>query len=106
MDKEILKYKNSATIIATILSFIAIFPIETYGYYIFLRWVLTFTAGFLAWISYNLKKSFWLFLMAIIAILFNPFVPITLNKETWVPINFIVALIFLFSLFLIKQKKA
>ena len=99
MDRELLKYKNIATIIAIILSFIAIFPIETYGYYKFLRWAITITAGFLAWISYNLKKSFWLFLMVIIAILFNPFAPIPLTKDIWIPINFIVAILFIISIF-------
>jgi len=83
---------------------LAIPAIWPYGYYTLLRWVVTATAIFLVWITYNLKKTFWLVLMGLVAVLFNPLIPIYLDKETWVIIDFIVAILFLVSIFKIKSK--
>jgi len=102
MNKEIIKYKNIVSIISIVILLLAIPPIWPYGYYILLRWVVTASAIFLVWIAYNLKKTFWLFLMGIIALLFNPIAPIHLDKETWIVIDLIVATIFLVSIFKIK----
>lgn len=102
MDKETIKYKNIASIISIIMLLLAIPAIWPYGYYILLRWVIAASALFLVWASYELGKKFWLFLMAIVALLFNPIAPIHLDKETWVVIDFIVAMIFLVSIFKIK----
>lgn len=102
MDKEIIKYKNIVSIISIILLLLAIPAIWPYGYYILLRWVIAVSAIFLIWVAYNFKKTFWLFLMGIIALLFNPITPIHLNKETWIVIDLIVAIIFLVSIFKIK----
>jgi hypothetical protein len=43
--------------------------------------------------------------MALIAIFFNPIAPIHLGKEVWVIIDFIVAGLFLASIFKIKKVK-
>jgi len=104
MDKNIIKYKNIASIISVIILLLAIPAIWPYGYYILLRWIITASAIFLAWVAYDLKKTFWLSLMGIVTILFNPIVPIHLDKETWVIIDFIVAILFLVSIFKIKTK--
>jgi len=102
MDKKIIKYKNIASTISVVLLLLAIPAIWPYGYYVFLRWLVTASALFLIWVAYNLKKTFWLFLMGIVAILFNPIIPVHLDKETWVIIDFIVAILFLISIFKIK----
>jgi len=104
MDKKIIKYKNTASIISVVMLLLAIPAIWPYGYYTLLRWVVTATAIFLVWITYNLKKTFWLVLMGLVAVLFNPLIPIYLDKETWVIIDFIVAILFLVSIFKIKSK--
>ena len=77
-------------------------PDLPYGYYTLLRWVVTASAIFLVYIASQLGKKFWLFLMIIIALLFNPIAPIHLDKETWVIIDFVVAVLFLISIFRIK----
>lgn len=102
MDKEIIKYKNIVSIISIIMLLLAIPAIWPYGYYILLRWVIATGAIFLIWVAYNLKKTFWLFLMGIIALLFNPIAPIHLNKETWIVIDLIVATLFFVSIFKLK----
>ena len=105
MGKETIKYKNIASIIAIAMLLLAIpSGIWPYGYYVLLRWAVTAVALFVLWAAYVLERRLWIFLMAIIAILFNPIVPIYLDKGTWVVIDFIVAGLFLASIFKIKPK--
>jgi len=104
MDREIIKYKNIASVISVVLLLLAIPAIWPYGYYILLRWIVTASAIFLIWIAYDLKKTFWLFLMGIVAILFNPIIPVYLDKGTWVIIDFIVAILFLVSIFKVETR--
>jgi len=105
MDKETIKYKNIVSAISTIMLILAIPTFWAYGYYVLLRWVVTISAVFLLSLAYESKKTLWLFLMGMIAILFNPIIPVHLDKETWVVIDFIVAIIFLVSISKIKYKK-
>ena len=104
MDKEIIKYKNIVSVISIIMLILAIPTFWAYGYYVLLRWVVTISAVFLLSLAYESKKTFWLFLMGMVAILFNPIIPVYLDKETWVVIDFIVAIIFLASIFKVKLK--
>ena len=91
--------KNIATVISVAMLFLAMLDLS-YGYYTLLRWIVTASAIFLAWMAYNAKKTFWLFSMGIVALLFNPIAPIHLDKETWVIIDPIVAGLFLISMFI------
>ena len=85
IDKEIFKYKNIISIIVIAMLLLAIpSRIWPYGYYIFLRWVVTGAALFILWIAYELEKKTWLWIMGVIAILFNPIAPIYLDKENWI----------------------
>lgn len=75
--------------IAAILLFIAPLPLP-YGYYTLVRIV---TTGIFIWVSiieYKKNSSSiltWGFILG--AILFNPFIPIHLNREIWAPIDII-----------------
>jgi hypothetical protein len=103
MDRELIKYKNIASIIVIAMILLAIpSGIWPYGYYIFLRWVVTGVTLFVLWAAYELEKKTWLWIMGVIAILFNPIAPIYLDKRTWVVIDFIAAIIFIVSIFKIK----
>ncbi len=106
VDKETIKYKNIASIIAIGMLLLAVpSGVWPYGYYILLRWVVAGTALFVLWTAYELKKIAWLWIMGITALLFNPIAPIHLDKDTWVVLDFIVAGIFLASIFKIKNDK-
>lgn len=103
MDKKTLKYKQVATIVVILMLLLAIpSGLWPYGYYQILRWIVAGVALLIAYVAYHLEKQTWIWIMAIIAILFNPIVPIYLSKETWVLIDLIVAVIFLVSIFKIK----
>lgn len=103
---KFLNSKNIVSIIAILILLLAVpegfWP---YGYYVFLRWVITGAAVFLLWIASQLKKQGWFWLMVGIAILFNPIIPIHLDKEIWQIIDFIVAVLFLISIFKIKSQR-
>jgi len=104
MTKEDVKYKNIITGISVFMLFLAI-PKLPYGYYTLLRWVVTISALFSAWVANNSEDKFWVFLLGGVAILFNPIIPVHLTKDIWVIIDFIVAILFLVSIFKIKPKR-
>jgi hypothetical protein len=67
-----------------------------YGYYTFTRIVVCGSAAFLAfssWADGGLNKG-WAVIFALIAVLFNPLIPVYLKRETWIYFDFGVASIF------------
>jgi hypothetical protein len=106
ISKSIIKNKNIASEITILMLLLAIpSGLWPYGYYQILRWIVAGTALFIAYIAYHLEKQVWIWIMVIIAILFNPIAPIYLSKETWVLIDLITSIIFLISIFKIKSKE-
>src|ERR1700754_3817286 len=66
-----------------------------YGYYTFLRWAVCAAALILLGIEQRTHKTnLWVVGYAIIAILFNPIVPIHLARGTWLPIDLACAAFF------------
>ncbi|MGC8979744.1 DUF6804 family protein [Caldisericum sp.] len=106
MDNKIIKYKQITSIVAILILLLAIpSGVWSYGYYQILRWIVAGVALFIAYVAYRLEKQAWIWIMAVIAILFNPIAPIYLSKETWVTIDLIASIIFLISIFKIKNYK-
>jgi hypothetical protein len=90
-----------------------------YLYYILLRWVVCFSAFFVAMFAYvradeqryDCKHKIstytnWSFmcLFGFIALLFNPLLPIHLNRDIWVPIDLFTAGLFFIGLFAVRYK--
>ncbi len=74
---------------------IALFDLPI-GYYSFLRIIVTI--GAISVIIYEVENgfNFWVVSFGIIAILFNPLIPIYLNnKDAWMPIDIITAVLFI-----------
>ena len=89
MDKKLLY-------IPTTVLFIGIFPLPI-GYYTFLRLVVTAAAAYIAYQTYQKdKQSGWLWIFGLVALLFNPLIPIYLDKEIWMVIDLAAAVLFLF----------
>lgn len=76
-----------------------------YGYYLLLRWVVAGTGVFAAYVSYNLGKTFWAIAFGLVALLFNPIIPIHLAKENWVDIDLFAAVFYLIMIPIIKLPK-
>ncbi|MFA5935063.1 MAG: DUF6804 family protein [Candidatus Paceibacterota bacterium] len=84
-------------IVCSVLLLIALLN-NPYGYYQILRWVIT---GFSVYLAYsyfqsNNKKYGWIF--TIVAILFNPILPLFFSKDIWQILDIITSGIFIFSL--------
>ena len=65
------------------------------GYYTLLRFVVTIGAVAIVVTEYKNKLTFWIIAFALIAIIFNPIIPVYLGKKSaWMPIDLIAALLF------------
>ena len=76
-----------------------------YGYYQFLRIFITIVAGISTYNSFLSKHRKWLYIFITILILYNPILPIHLNKEIWLPINLLTFIVFLVYIFTKKDEK-
>ncbi len=74
-----------------------------YGYYQFLRWAIMIIAGYSAYLSHEEKNTAWVWIFSLMAVLFNPIIPLTFAKEIWQIIDVIVAIILAVNI--IKTKK-
>lgn len=97
MIESIIKYKQSATIIAIILLVLAIPAGLPYGYYVFLRWIITACSVLLLLIAHKSGQIKWSACLVVIAVLFNPIIPIHLTKDIWIGINALVAFLLFLS---------
>ena len=75
---------------------IAILPLP-YGYYTLLRLVVCGATAFIAYQAYGERGhvSGWVVVFGILALLFNPLIPVQLNRELWAPIDIGAAVIML-----------
>lgn len=101
--KELFSYRKPATIAAIVLLILALFS-WPYDYYVFLRWVVAGVAIFLTYLGYETKRQGWAVILAIIALLFNPLIPVHLDRETWQIIDLVVAGILAVSLHGLSDK--
>lgn len=94
---------KSQCIIAAILLVLAIPPGWPYGFYQFLRLTIFITAAIVAWGFYNSKLTPWAWVFGSVAFLFNPLIPIHLDKSSWVPIDFMAAMLFFLAAYSVKK---
>lgn len=75
-----------------------------FGYYTLLRWVVCGVSAFAAFRASERDKNGWVWVLAIVALFFNPIIPVKLNRNTWALIDIGVAVLLLLSIFAIDQK--
>ena len=76
------------------------------GYYTFLRIIVTIGAVDVIIKDFENGLNLWVISFGIIAILFNPIIPIYLNnKEVWIPIDVLCGLLFIIKFFSLAKKK-
>lgn len=97
-------YVKVLAILSSIALLLAIPPVWPYSYYQLLRVFIFLSGGLIALAALNLQKNNWVFVMVVLAILFNPFKPIHLEKQVWIVIDFVSAFIFLGSISIFKQR--
>ena len=79
-----------------------------YGYYTFLRIVVCGIAAWIAVTGFQESRTAkaWSILLALIAVLFNPIIPIYLNRSTWFYLDLGAAGVFVAHLLLVRQRLA
>lgn len=75
-----------------------------YGYYQLLRWTTCGVSIFIAFQAYKMRKAWVTWLFGLIALLFNPIIPIHLTKEIWRPIDLAIAAIFGLSILFLSTR--
>jgi len=76
------------------------------GYYTFLRILVTIGAIVLVVNEFENGFNFWVISFGLIAILFNPIIPIYLHdKAVWMPIDVLVAILFTIKALTYKTKQ-
>lgn len=99
---KIVKVPIVVSIVMLLLAIIGGLPI---GYYKLLRVVICGTGGYFAWVFYKLQKNAWVWIMGIIALIFNPMFPFYLGRDLWVVVDVITLLLFVIAIFNIKEKQ-
>ena len=69
-----------------------------YSYYILLRWITCISSILVAFQAFEKNIDWAKVVFIVIAILFNPLAPIYLSRSTWVPIDIITAILFIFAI--------
>jgi len=99
---ELNKKKNIALLIAVGFLFLAMFNGWPYGFFTLLRFVVFASSAYVAWMAYEAQKEKWVWIFGFLAVLFNPFIVIYLNRELWSVIDVIVGVFMIISVFTLK----
>jgi len=102
MNKKSMNHKTF-TLIASIMLILAIPSGWPYAYYQILRWVVSITGVINAFQAHEEGKMNWVWIMGGITILFNPIVPVYLDKGLWVILDMIAAFLMFTWLASVKE---
>lgn len=75
-----------------------------YTYYVLLRWVVCGTGAYSAFVASSSDKTAWTWVLGIIAVIFNPLIPVHLDRNTWAAIDVAAAGVFVVSTFFAREK--
>lgn len=83
--------------IISVLLLVAVAPMP-YGFYTFVKIIVCGSAGVTCYQLWDKgHKGAWLYVWGAIAILFNPLIPISMEKEIWMFVDAVAGLIFFYS---------
>jgi len=71
---------------------------HAYDYYVLLRWVVCGVAAFGAFRASEVGKKSWAWALGIVALFFNPIIPVHLTRETWACVDLVAAVALLISI--------
>ena len=87
--------------IAVIMLIGAFNPQNPYGYYVLLRWVCCAVFIYLALKALELEKEAWVWVLGIVAIVYNPIFRIHLTRKIWCVLNIATIVIAMSSVFIV-----
>jgi hypothetical protein len=94
MKKENQIVPSWVLLMAAVFAFIAIADLP-YGYYRFLRWAVCAVAVVSAFQMHRMKRQGWVWILGVVAILFNPFISVHFEKATWRVLDAATGVVFL-----------
>jgi hypothetical protein len=77
-----------------------------YGYFTLLRWAVCVVAIYHVVLAYNMKRGVMVVYFGLIAILFNPIIPVYLSRQAWWPVDLVTASLFLLSFAFLKRGRS
>ena len=96
---------NKTPAIITIIALLVALGDLPYGYYQLLRFIVCGVGIYAAYTAHSLKRTSWVWLMGIIALIFNPIISFHLDRDLWQVLDVLAAIIFIVSIFMIKPAK-
>lgn len=97
------KFYIAVSILCISMLLLAILPFPISYYYLLRAGV---CIGAIIILLKNIKQTHWIILFGIVALLFNPIFPIYLYKKSiWIPLDIIIAILFLIELLSNKSKE-
>ena len=96
-----MKFKNPIAIVGKLVAAGLLFGAlgrHPYDYYTLMRWVVCGVAAFGAFQAFVSGKNGWVWALAIVALVFNPLIPVHLKRETWAIIDSSAAILLLISI--------
>jgi hypothetical protein len=69
-----------------------------YGYYTILRWITCMASILVVFQAFDKNIDWAKVIFIFIAILFNPLAPIYLSRSTWIPLDIVTAILFIFAI--------
>jgi hypothetical protein len=89
-------------LIAAVMAFIAIADLP-YGYYTLMRLVVCATAIYVIVIAAKSRRMWAVWACSILALLFNPIVPVHLTRSLWQPLDFIAGAMLVTAAFVVRK---
>jgi hypothetical protein len=76
-------------IIAGVMLLWALYPQNPYGYYVLLRWITCPCFAFAAVQAFRQGKTNWAWILGVTAAIYNPLIPLHLNRTLWSVLNLV-----------------
>lgn len=73
-----------------------------YGFFTLLRLVVFGTTAYISWLAYKSGQQAWTWVFCFIALVFNPLIPIHLNRGLWMIIDLLIGVFLIISIFAFK----
>jgi uncharacterized membrane protein len=86
---------RAAAIVCALLLFVAVFGHWSYGFYTLLRVVICAISIYLAVRANSAKSAPWTWVLGVMAVLFNPVLPIRMHRSNWRAVDALAAITFL-----------
>ena len=74
-----------------------------YDYFVLLRWVTCAVAAYGAVLASEVRRISWTWTLGIVALLFNPILPVHLKRETWAVIDVATGVLLLASIWQVRR---